>query len=139
MKLTFCLLGALAVSSCSAFHVAPTGPIMALRQTSKVFPHPMQKSAMLPVALTSFAASVASVPAALAEYVDLDEVSVPSEDLPPIWLPIAVAVGLLVLTGLQQLSLGDVMEEEARLGEVSGARAARQSARNRSLFKNKKD
>lgn len=58
-------------------------------------------------------------------------------DLPPIWVPLAVGAVLTVGIALLQGSLGDVMNDEAKLGSLSGARAAKQSARDRSMFKKK--
>ena len=42
------------------------------------------------------------------------------DSLPPVWIPAAVAGILLVGIGALQLSLGDVMSEEADLGISSG-------------------
>lgn len=58
-------------------------------------------------------------------------------DLPPAWIPVVALVVISVGIGLLQRSLGDVIEDEARLGRMSGARAAKQSARDRSMFKKK--
>lgn len=60
-----------------------------------------------------------------------------SSDLPPMWVPLAVGAVLTVGISLLQGSLGDVMNDEAKLGNLSGARAAKQSARDRSMFKKK--
>lgn len=61
-----------------------------------------------------------------------------SGELPPIWVPLVVVAVLGVGVGLLQRSLGDVMEDEAKLGSISGARAAKESARDRNMFKKKK-
>ncbi|CAM9217365.1 unnamed protein product, partial [Sphacelaria rigidula] len=58
-------------------------------------------------------------------------------ELPPIWVPLVVVAVLGVGVGLLQRSLGDVMEDEAKLGSISGARAAKESARDRNMFKKK--
>ena len=62
-----------------------------------------------------------------------------SSDLPPIWVPLVVCAVLVVGIGLLQGSLGDVMSDEAKLGGMSGARAAKQSSRDRSMFKKKNE
>lgn len=64
-------------------------------------------------------------------------VDVVSSELPPIWVPIVVVGALSIGIGLLQRSLGDVIDDEARLGGISGARAAKQSARDRNMFKKK--
>jgi hypothetical protein len=66
------------------------------------------------------------------------QMAVPDELLPPMWVPLALGVVLLAGIGAQQLSLGNVMDEEAKLGGLSGARAAKQGARGRSMFNKKK-
>lgn len=60
-----------------------------------------------------------------------------SSDLPPMWVPLALGVALTAGISLLQGSLGDVMNDEAKLGSLSGARAAKQSARDRNMFKKK--
>lgn len=60
-----------------------------------------------------------------------------SSDLPPMWVPLALGVVLAAGISLLQGSLGDVMNDEAKLGSLSGARAAKQSARDRNMFKKK--
>lgn len=60
-----------------------------------------------------------------------------SSNLPPMWVPLAVGFALTLGIGLLQGSLGDVMNDEAKLGALSGARAAKQSARDRDMFKKK--
>lgn len=62
-----------------------------------------------------------------------------SSDLPPVWVPLAVVAALVAGIGLLQGSLGDVMNDEAKLGGMSGARAAKQSTRDRSMFKKKNE
>ncbi|CAM9414568.1 unnamed protein product, partial [Pylaiella littoralis] len=85
-------------------------------------------------AVTSFAGASA----ALSEYIDPDDVGeVVSSDLPPMWVPLAVGAVLTIGISLLQGSLGDVMNDEAKLGALSGARAAKQSARDRDMFKKK--
>mmetsp|Transcript_10049 Transcript_10049/g.15120 ORF Transcript_10049/g.15120 Transcript_10049/m.15120 type:complete len:136 (+) Transcript_10049:64-471(+) len=73
----------------------------------------------------------------LTETLDVAENSMRNK-LPPAWLPICLAIALFIGISIQQLSLGDVMDDEAKLGMMSGARAAKKSARNRNMFKNKK-
>ncbi|CAM9306098.1 unnamed protein product [Ectocarpus sp. 6 AP-2014] len=88
----------------------------------------------------SFAAATgfAGASSVLAEYIDPDDVGeVVSSDLPPMWVPLAVGFVLTLGIGLLQGSLGDVMNDEAKLGALSGARAAKQSARDRDMFKKK--
>lgn len=60
-----------------------------------------------------------------------------TSDLPPVWVPLALGAVLTVGISLLQGSLGDVMNDEAKLGSLSGARAAKQSARDRNMFKKK--
>ncbi|CAM9185116.1 unnamed protein product [Choristocarpus tenellus] len=75
---------------------------------------------------------------AVAKYVDPDDVGVIAKgELPPIWVPLVVGGLLFIGIALLQGSLGDVMDAEARVGQMSGARAAKQSARDRSMFKKK--
>ncbi|CAN0601302.1 unnamed protein product, partial [Ectocarpus sp. 12 AP-2014] len=84
----------------------------------------------------SFAAATgfAGASSVLAEYIDPDDVGeVVSSDLPPMWVPLAVGFVLTLGIGLLQGSLGDVMNDEAKLGALSGARAAKQSARDRDM------
>ena len=45
---------------------------------------------------------------------------------------------LFGLISAQQLSLGDVMDDEAKLGSLNGARAAKKGSRGRSMFDKKK-
>eukprot|EP00904_Undaria_pinnatifida_P009772 jgi/Undpi1/5925/HiC_scaffold_2.g01199.m1 len=76
--------------------------------------------------------------ASIAEYMDPDDVGeIVSSDLPPMWVPLALGVVLTAGISLLQGSLGDVMNDEAKLGSLSGARAAKQSARDRNMFKKK--
>lgn len=42
------------------------------------------------------------------------------DSLPPAWIPAVVAVVIVAGTGALQMSLGDVMSEEADLGVSSG-------------------
>lgn len=65
-------------------------------------------------------------------------VEITKSELPPAWIPVVVLAVLSVGIFFLQQSLGDVVEDEARLGRLSGARAARQSARDRNMFKKKK-
>lgn len=86
----------------------------------------------------SVAASFTGAAGAMAKYMDPDDVgNVVSGELPPIWVPIVVVGVLSVGIGLLQRSLGDVIDDEAKLGSISGARAAKQSARDRNMFKKK--
>ncbi|CAM9816682.1 unnamed protein product [Discosporangium mesarthrocarpum] len=75
---------------------------------------------------------------AVAKYVDPDDVgSIAKSELPPMWVPVVLGAVLFAGIALLQSSLGDVMNDEAKLGKLSGARAAKQSARDRSMFKKK--
>ncbi len=58
-------------------------------------------------------------------------------DLPPPYYAVVFALALLVVSGLQQLSLGNVFEEEEKSADASGAVARRMNMRNRSFFKKK--
>lgn len=55
-------------------------------------------------------------------------------ELPPSWIPVLFAVGLLAGVGFLTSSLGDVMEEESSLGLQSGARAKKEIERSRSSY-----
>lgn len=59
-------------------------------------------------------------------------------DLPPPWVPLAFAAGLVVGVGLLTSSLGDVIDDESRLGMQSGARAKKEIERSRSSYFKKK-
>eukprot|EP00624_Nannochloropsis_granulata_P006173 evm.model.NODE_4484_length_14521_cov_34.797466.3 len=58
-----------------------------------------------------------------------------SPDLPPPYYAVAFALVLLVVSGIQQLSLGNVFDEEEKSASSSGAVARRLALRNRSFFK----
>lgn len=60
-------------------------------------------------------------------------------DLPPIWVPIVFALGILVGVGLLTSSLGDVYTEEASLGLMSGAKAKKEAERSRSSYFKRSD
>lgn len=60
-------------------------------------------------------------------------------ELPPVWVPILFAIGILGGVGFLTLSLGDVMTEEASLGLMSGARAKKEKERSRSSYFKKMD
>lgn len=55
-------------------------------------------------------------------------------ELPPPYVPVAVGFALLVAVGLLTNSLGDVLAEEASLGDRSGARAKKEMERSRSSY-----
>ena len=58
--------------------------------------------------------------------------------MPPPYVPVLLAAGVLVGAGLLQLSLGDIISDEANLGDRSGARAKKEMERGRnSFFRNK--
>jgi hypothetical protein len=59
-------------------------------------------------------------------------------DLPPPWIPVAFGLGLIVGVGLLTKSLGDVIDDESRLGMQSGARAKKEIERSRSSYFKKK-
>lgn len=59
-------------------------------------------------------------------------------DLPPPWIPVVFGVVLLAGVGLLTGSLGDVIDEESRLGMQSGARARKEIERSRSSYFKKK-
>ncbi|KAG5181179.1 hypothetical protein JKP88DRAFT_279033 [Tribonema minus] len=96
--------------------------------------------AQLPgAAATAAFGALASAQAAIAVVVDEEQVVTSMRDeLPPMWVPLVLGAVVLAGIGAQQLSLGNVMDDEAKLGGLSGARAAKQSARGRSMFKRKK-
>mmetsp|Transcript_8668 Transcript_8668/g.18526 ORF Transcript_8668/g.18526 Transcript_8668/m.18526 type:complete len:160 (+) Transcript_8668:62-541(+) len=55
-------------------------------------------------------------------------------ELPPVYVPIVFAIGVLGGVGVLTASLGDVMDEEASLGLQSGARAKKERERSRSSY-----
>jgi len=55
-------------------------------------------------------------------------------DLPPVFVPILFAIGVLGGVGVLTASLGNVMDEEASLGLQSGARAKKERERSRSSY-----
>jgi len=72
----------------------------------------------------------ATVAMAADEYIEVAE-------LPPPYVPILFAIGILGGVGWLTGSLGDVMTEEASLGLMSGAKAKKEKERSRSsYFKN---
>lgn len=60
-----------------------------------------------------------------------------TSNLPPPYTLVVFAGILFVLAGAQQLSLGNVFDEEAKTGGSSGAVARKMNMRNRSFFKKK--
>lgn len=101
-------------------------------------PRPWGFERALVGATLAAATSLAGPCASIAEYIDPDDVGeIVSSDLPPMWVPLALGVVLTAGISLLQGSLGDVMNDEAKLGSLSGARAAKQSARDRNMFKKK--
>ena len=58
-------------------------------------------------------------------------------ELPPPYYAVAFALALLVISGVQQLSLGDVFDDEAKSAGSTGAVSRRMNMRNRSFFKKK--
>ena len=58
-------------------------------------------------------------------------------DLPPPYYAVIFALALLVVSGLQQLSLGNVFDDEAKSAGSGGAVARRMNMRERSFFKKK--
>jgi len=73
---------------------------------------------------SAVSSSSASAPAAALEV----------ESLPDPLLPVLFSVALLVGVGLLTGSLGDVVAEEALLGDRSGARAKKEQERSRRSF-----
>ena len=59
-------------------------------------------------------------------------------ELPPVWIPVVIGIALLGGVGLLTSSLGDVYDEESRLGMQSGARAKKEIDRSRSSYFKKK-
>jgi hypothetical protein len=58
-------------------------------------------------------------------------------ELPPPYLVVLFAVGLFGLGGAQQLSLGNVFDEEAKSADAASGVARRMNMRERSFFKKK--
>lgn len=61
-----------------------------------------------------------------------DEIEV--AELPPVYIPILFALVCLGGVGFLTSSLGDVISEEASLGNLSGARAKKEQERSRSSY-----
>ncbi|KAL3811538.1 hypothetical protein ACHAXA_010314 [Cyclostephanos tholiformis] len=55
-------------------------------------------------------------------------------ELPPVYVPIIFAIGVIGGVGVLTASLGNVMDEEASLGLQSGARAKKERDRTRSSY-----
>ena len=68
----------------------------------------------------------------VAAYAETDAAEI--SELPPPYVPVVVAVVLLGGVGLLTNSLGDVLADEASLGERSGARAKKEMDRSRSSY-----
>ena len=83
------------------------------------------------------AASTLLIPSVAKAFDTLDDVEI--ADLPPIWVPIVFALGILVGVGLLTSSLGDVYTEEASLGLMSGAKAKKEAERSRSSYFKRSD
>jgi len=83
------------------------------------------------------AASTLLIPSVAKAFDTLDDVEV--ADLPPIWVPILFAFGILIGVGVLTASLGDVYTEEASLGLMSGAKAKKEAERSRSSYFKKSD
>eukprot|EP00591_Stephanopyxis_turris_P001365 CAMPEP_0195529306 /NCGR_PEP_ID=MMETSP0794_2-20130614/31793_1 /TAXON_ID=515487 /ORGANISM="Stephanopyxis turris, Strain CCMP 815" /LENGTH=106 /DNA_ID=CAMNT_0040660595 /DNA_START=282 /DNA_END=602 /DNA_ORIENTATION=- len=84
--------------------------------------------------LATFAGSLVSSAA-----VALAESDVEYAELPPPYVPVIFAVVILGGVGALTGSLGDVISDEASLGNLSGAKAKKEMERGRSsYFKNKK-
>ena len=73
--------------------------------------------------LITFAASTAEPPTELV-----------IEELPPVYVPILFAIGVIGGVGVLTFSLGNVMDEEASFGLQSGARAKKERDRTRSSY-----
>eukprot|EP00816_Leptocylindrus_hargravesii_P001882 CAMPEP_0196813068 /NCGR_PEP_ID=MMETSP1362-20130617/33411_1 /TAXON_ID=163516 /ORGANISM="Leptocylindrus danicus, Strain CCMP1856" /LENGTH=98 /DNA_ID=CAMNT_0042189083 /DNA_START=25 /DNA_END=321 /DNA_ORIENTATION=+ len=84
-------------------------------------------STLLLNGLTSSVAMAITPLVAMADDVEIAE-------LPPPYVPVAVAVVLLGGVGVLTNSLGDVLAEEASLGERSGAKAKKEMERSRSSY-----
>uniref|UniRef100_A0A7S0GFK0 Uncharacterized protein n=1 Tax=Proboscia inermis TaxID=420281 RepID=A0A7S0GFK0_9STRA len=68
--------------------------------------------------------------AALAE----SSVTLEEAELPPPYVPVAFAIFLVASVGLLTFSLGDVIADEAGLGNLSGAKAKKEMERSRSSY-----
>jgi hypothetical protein len=79
------------------------------------------------------ASSIATLPLIIPNIVSAaDDYEV--AELPPVYVPILFAIGILGGVGVLTASLGDVMDEEASLGLQSGARAKKERERSRSSY-----
>lgn len=56
------------------------------------------------------------------------------EDLPPPYIPVIFSLLLIAGVGVLTSSLGDVVGDEAQLGDRSGARAKKELEKGRSSF-----
>ena len=125
------LLVLAALASAAALRVAPA-PVRAPPAPARA---PALREAARRAAGGALAgATLLTVPAtALAEASE----SYAAPELPPPYLPVAFAIFLLAAAGALQLSLGDVMLEEAQLGTESGVKARREMERRQGYFRNK--
>mmetsp|Transcript_21128 Transcript_21128/g.38228 ORF Transcript_21128/g.38228 Transcript_21128/m.38228 type:complete len:155 (+) Transcript_21128:189-653(+) len=70
--------------------------------------------------------------APLSAFAAADELEI--AELPPVYVPILFAIGIIGGVGVLTASLGNVMDEEASLGLQSGARAKKERDRTRSSY-----
>jgi hypothetical protein len=108
-------------------------------QITKETVHPIIISAATPTAAAAAASNLLLIaPPSIANAFDtLDDVEV--AELPPVYVPILFAIGIMIGVGVLTSSLGDVYTEEASLGLMSGAKAKKERERSRSSYFKKSD
>ena len=88
-------------------------------------------------AILPLSTSALLVPGVANAFDTLDDVEV--AELPPVYVPIIFALVIMVGVGLLTSSLGDVYNEEASLGLMSGAKAKKERERSRSSYFKRSD
>eukprot|EP00553_Chaetoceros_curvisetus_P013235 CAMPEP_0204642642 /NCGR_PEP_ID=MMETSP0717-20131115/51630_1 /ASSEMBLY_ACC=CAM_ASM_000666 /TAXON_ID=230516 /ORGANISM="Chaetoceros curvisetus" /LENGTH=134 /DNA_ID=CAMNT_0051663421 /DNA_START=39 /DNA_END=443 /DNA_ORIENTATION=+ len=121
------LLALLSASTIHAFSMVP-------KSSSSM---PSINSASITTAAATATTAILSNPAIATAYETMDDVEI--AELPPVWVPIVFAIGIIGGVGVLTASLGDVMNEEASLGLMSGAKAKKEKERSRSSYFKKTD
>ncbi len=91
----------------------------------------------LPKTVLPLSTSSLLIPGVSQAFDTLDDVEV--AELPPVYVPIVFAIVILAGVGLLTSSLGDVYNEEASLGLMSGAKAKKERERSRSSYFKRSD
>lgn len=142
------------MTSTHAFQLFPTVPPLLVHSSSstqsssqrkhssshitKETVHPIISAATPTAAATAASNLLLIAPPSIANAFDtLDDVEV--AELPPVYVPILFAIGIMIGVGVLTSSLGDVYTEEASLGLMSGAKAKKERERSRSSYFKKSD